>query len=1190
MALPQDKFDDYNGLGGSQNGSNSNSVVLDNNNTTDDIGPIIEIPDGVIDNNSDKVPSTDEETGMFFCAQKADEKDESKDEKKPNKDSKEPKNDNKPNKTSEEHGNGKKPSHSSDGNNINKGTKEPDDKESKEKKTNNKEKQSFKKNASVPKEGETKKTDKIDSKPKEGTGKKEGKEKKTDDSSKKDGNTSEEKTSPARIPPTKIEPTGPAPTTVESSNKIDAFCTPIKNPKPQEIVRPEPNQSDNTPPREIKPAEKVSVTEQADKKLKQEADDKAKALEDSGKNGNADQDKGFGDYMKEFYDTTTDNYGKSMAIGLDSLRKISNGYGNSGKESVRLGRGLENCPPEILTAITLAQPALGIAVAEALAFCTDSFDYQAIQEQALAKCKNLDMSIFTKKESHNITLTDVCTENAIVKCAMGSIFSKMHLTFEKRPVIGTKFKNRMLVQTDFVPGMNFDGFGPCWNLLNPAVAAATLAASLAAGTFILTPVPCQATMLPTPWVTTQYTTMDVSSGIPQLALTKSCVCTCWGIGAIQFVHCGQDQPPGAPGFSKGVDLNGNSLGIDGEAIFGLALNILGSGAGAVAGFAGKTAQGARALQAMNAARAATAADRALMTTKAMKALSLTKEFGRSFAGLNTLKHGTKLQKIAWGMEALSDAGTFGQGAYNYWGKGDKASGIIGMATPLAGRTISGVTDVAPEAINRSKWFKGKEQSVINDARLSLKTQSQRDQFDQYLNSQVFKDSRVADADAARFQHLVNDGGMSVDQAVNQIGKENKQRGIINDINTNNGGDINAAVSDAEKMRNLAKEYEQKGGHKAVENAEEWSKNVKKFNDEGGQSKLDEISQLKADQKSFKKMGGDSAWEKANNKKNAANHFEQSGGETTWTQLKEAKKYDEMGGVAKQKEYASAMMDNEAAYNEFKKLGGEDELLRLAKKSPLTKEEMSKFEALVNNRNGFNDYNKAKTDFLNIDAQRQKARPAIDDPNWKNNYNQMQADVNTMGGEKHIDSGSIQKMKDDFASIDTAKNNANHVIKDGNGNPVDDVNQYEKDLNKAKNGRGDYENDSTESANAKYQELKDREDKLTADGGSTSYSDREDAYNNLVKQQNTANDAQAWLDEHNTDEWLRGPGWGPGSPYISHSELDNTDYWGTFNNGVKPPAMAAGGIELRGAAGNYDEDQKKKKDDDIEDQFNNYLKD
>jgi DNA polymerase III epsilon subunit-like protein len=113
------------------------------------------------------------------------------------------------------------------------------------------------------------------------------------------------------------------------------------------------------------------------------------------------------------------------------------------------------------------------------------------------------------------------------------------------------------------------------------------------------------------------------------------------------------------------------------------------------------------------------------------------------------------------MEALSDAGTFGQGAYNYW-KGDKASGIIGMATPLAGRTISGVTDVAPEAINRNKWFKRREQNVINGAKEELKTQQEKDAFEEFLNSQVFKDSRVADADAARFKHLVNDGGMSVD--------------------------------------------------------------------------------------------------------------------------------------------------------------------------------------------------------------------------------------------------------------------------------------------------------------------------------------------------------------------------------------------------------------------------------------------
>lgn len=1044
----------------------------------------------------------------------------------------------------------------------------------------------FKKNKDVDKNNEEKTNKANDN---------QGKDKKKDSGSKDSNTTGEKKSddgdkvSPARIPPTKIEPSGPAPTTVESDNKIDAFCTPNKNPKPQEIVRPEPIQSDNAqPPKEIKPADNVSVTELADKKLKAEAEEAAKALEEAGKNGDPNAEKGFGECMKDFYNTTTENYGKSMAVGLDSLLGKSNGYGNTGQESVRLGRGLSNLPPEIIAACAMGGP-VGQAALHALAFCTDSFDYEAIQNEVMAKCKHLDMSIFTKKKSHTTTGIPVCTENAIVKCAMGSIFSKMHLTFEKRPVIGTVFKNRMLLQTDFVPGMNFDGFGPCWNILNPAVAAATLAASLAAGTFILTPVPCQATMLPTPWIPTQYTTMDVSSGIPQLALRQDCVCTCWGIGAIQFVHCGQDQPPGAPGFSKGVDLNGNSLGIDGEAIFGLALNILGTGAGAIAGFAGKTAQGANALRAMESLRAATAFERSLMATRSMKALSLAKEFGRSFAGLNTLNKGTKLQKIAWGMEALSDAGTFGQGAYNYW-KGDKASGIIGMATPLAGRTISGVTDVAPEAINRNKWFKRREQNVINGAKEELKTQQEKDAFEEFLNSQVFKDSRVADADAARFKHLVNDGGMSVDQAVNQIGKENKQKGIINDINAKNGGDINTAVNNAKEMRDLAKEYEQKGGHTAVMNAKEWSGNVKKFHDEGGQTKLDEITKLKADQKNYKKMGGDSAWEAANNKKNAANHFEQNGGTDTWTQLKEAKKYDEMGGVAKQKEYASAMMDNKAAYKKFEELGGEAELLRLAKKSPLSNEEMAKFEALVNNRNGHNDYIKAKNDFDIIDAQRQKAKPAIEDPNWKNNYDQMQADVNTMGGEKHIDDASRQKMKNDFTTIDDAKNDANHIIRDGNGNPVQDVNKYEKDLNNAKNGRGDYANDTPESASAKYQELQDREDTLTANNGSASYSDREDEYNRLVGQQNAANDAQAWLDEHNTDNWLFGSDAGPNSPPISHGdELNGFDGWGFVNDGVKPHAMTATGIFAGGAAGDYDANHNQKKDDDIEDQFNDYLK-
>jgi hypothetical protein len=305
---------------------------------------------------------------------------------------------------------------------------------------------------------------------------------------------------------------------------------------------------------------------------------------------------------------------------------------------------------------------------------SDPFDYKKLQEETQTRLNQIDQSGFPPKNGfHSIGGIPVCTENAIIKCAMGSVFSKLHVMEPTRSCsIGTGIKNRYAVVTDFVPGVNFDGFGACWNILNPSVAAATLAASIAAGCFVLTPMPCLATMVPSPWVPMQYKVIDRKC---QFVLTQNCLCTCWGLGFINFVHCGQGLDPSPPGLRVG---EGN---LDWHAVTALAVNIIGSGVGGAASIFSKGAEVAAA------ARAAEAAS--LVSKGAMATADAAKAAEMAATMMNVAK---TAGNVAKGADYLSNGLTIGDGI-NYLAEGNTAEGLLNISLGGlgAGMSLKGVS-------------------------------------------------------------------------------------------------------------------------------------------------------------------------------------------------------------------------------------------------------------------------------------------------------------------------------------------------------------------------------------------------------------------------------------------------------------------------------------------------------------------
>ena len=303
---------------------------------------------------------------------------------------------------------------------------------------------------------------------------------------------------------------------------------------------------------------------------------------------------------------------------------------------------------------------------------TDNFDYEKIQKQSTAHLNRVDQSMFPARDGFHSALQgsmSLCTENAIVQCAMGSVCSKLHVMDPLRgSAIGTTIKNRCAVVTDCVPGLNFDGFGACWNILNPAVAAATLAASIAAGTFVLTPMPCLATMMPSPWLPILGEMIMIRK---KPVLVDKSLCNCWGLGFITITHCGQglDATP--------IRLTNTDGTVNWHLVLPLAANIAGtvlSGGGALVANAAKAAAAAKGAQAVAAAAEASQAARA--AALAAKAA-------------NAMKVANVAAKVGKAGDIASNVITIADGI-GYISEGDITSGLLNIGGGTIGMGFTGV--------------------------------------------------------------------------------------------------------------------------------------------------------------------------------------------------------------------------------------------------------------------------------------------------------------------------------------------------------------------------------------------------------------------------------------------------------------------------------------------------------------------
>lgn len=139
---------------------------------------------------------------------------------------------------------------------------------------------------------------------------------------------------------------------------------------------------------------------------------------------------------------------------------------------------------------------------------------------------------------HTSTFTPICTSNAILRCSFGLTFGPLNVLPMNRTCIGDA-AHCVATLTDFLPQTNIPQFGLCFNILNPAVLAATTAATIAkGGVFTLTPMPCIGTAVPTPWIPTST---NLCGKTP--ILTQPSCSLCWGLGSINILHCGQGIEP-----------------------------------------------------------------------------------------------------------------------------------------------------------------------------------------------------------------------------------------------------------------------------------------------------------------------------------------------------------------------------------------------------------------------------------------------------------------------------------------------------------------------------------------------------------------------------------------------------------------------------------------------------------------------
>ena len=319
---------------------------------------------------------------------------------------------------------------------------------------------------------------------------------------------------------------------------------------------------------------------------------------------------------------------------------------------------------------------------EQIAAANDVVEKYSLSKQGIVK---IPRSAF-----HLTTTLPICTANAVVRCSCGLAFGPLKVPPLNRTCLGTP-PNPVANIMDCIPNeFNIPQFVLCFNILNPAVAAATAIATAAkGGVFTLTPAPCIGTMAPSPWLPTTKNTLGKT---PLLTQTSSSVC--WGLGSINILHCGQGL---SASIASRFYVPGDPLATVKGYVESL-VNLAG-------GLGGMLAVG-----------------------------------GKLSAGIGNAFRMAKLQRLGVGMEAVSNSSKFGMAMDAIDMGGNTIHAGISFKQ---GDTGGGVSDLANVGV--SAFMKGKAHVQTNQAKSNLKNAQGN------LNQKqgALKDSTTAQGDAQR---------------------------------------------------------------------------------------------------------------------------------------------------------------------------------------------------------------------------------------------------------------------------------------------------------------------------------------------------------------------------------------------------------------------------------------------------------
>ncbi len=414
-------------------------------------------------------------------------------------------------------------------------------------------------------------------------------------------------------------------------------------------------------------------------------------------------------------------------------------------------------------------------------------DYSAENDLKAIEAAEKEMGLkpIPKDGFHKTTEDEICTANAVLRCTWGATFGQLLVIPVNRCSIGKTMGNVATIK-DCLPIVNIPSFGMCFNLLNPAVAVATAAATAAAaGKFTLVPMPCGATMAPTPWVPF---TKNLLGKVP--IVTKNSVSCCWGIGTIDIKHCGQGLAPNTYNGFMGPDwittLQGNAQ---------LVANVL----GALGPLAGLGSKGIAAI--------ANLAQKAAIASRIAKIAEI----------------GGKIAQVTSKLNQAGTIGKIGKVGNTVTGAGEAAANIVDASVSISqekyGEGISTGADAAigvlgtvagtgkVKALNKS-MAKGLSNIDVNQARKNMSNIPS----DVDVNiAQVNKNAAQVDVDVAKGEQAIAksnlDGAKDAQKAAKNDMKEAQSASKEAQKNLDNANkakaDADAKVDTAEKAKSKA---------------------------------------------------------------------------------------------------------------------------------------------------------------------------------------------------------------------------------------------------------------------------------------------------------------------------------------------------------------------------------------------------